>query len=68
MESKRIESMETWLVLKQLIVEKGYSLWQMQYSWNQPEGFIAGFMRGDKWLEVTTHNKEIEKDITDSRL
>lgn len=63
MERKRIESIETWLALKHLIIEKGYMLWQMQYSWDSPEGFIVGFMKDDKHLEVVTHSKEIEDDI-----
>lgn len=63
METKRIESMETWLDLKQAIIEKGYTLWQMQYQWNEPEGLIAGFMKGDKRLTVITHNKKIAEDI-----
>lgn len=67
MEKKRIENMETWLVLKQLIIEKGYILWQMQYEWNHPEGLIAGFMKGSKRLEVVTHNGKTAEDIVKSK-
>lgn len=63
METKRIEHMDKWLILKQAIKEKGYALWQMQYSWDNPEGFIVGFMKHDKRLTVITHNKDIEDNI-----
>lgn len=68
METKRIEHMDKWLILKQAIKEKGYVLWQMQYSWDNPEGFIAGLMKDDKRLEIVTHSKEIEGDIINSGL
>lgn len=68
MESKRVEKMETWLAIKQRIIEKGYTLWQTQYSWDQPEGYIVGFMLGDKRLEVVTHSREIAEDIKQSKL
>lgn len=63
MEVKRIEHMDTWAVVKEIIIEKGYKFWQSQYNWNEPEGYHAGFMRGDKRLEIITHNKEIAEDI-----
>lgn len=68
MEVKRIEEIETWIALKRLIVAKGYTLWQMQYSWDNPEGFIAGFMKHDKRLTLITHNKDIEDDIINSHM
>jgi hypothetical protein len=68
MEVKRIEHMESWLVLKQMIIEKGYTLWQTQYDWYEPEGYIVGFMKDDKRLEVITHSKEIAEDIIHSHL
>ena len=63
MEIKRIETLSKWLVLKQMIKDKGYTLWQMQYSWDNPEGFHIGYMKGDKRLEVITHNKDVADDI-----
>lgn len=63
MERKQIEKMESWLDLKQRIIERGYKLWQTQYWWNLPEGFIARFSKGDRELEMITHNKEIQEDI-----
>ncbi len=68
METKRIEDYETWLVLKQMIAEKGYKRWQAQYGWDQPEGLIVGFMCDDKRLEIATHNREIAEDMLHSHL
>ncbi len=67
-ETKSIEDYETWLVLKQMIIEKGYKQWQTQYRWSDPEGLIVGFMCEDKRLEITTHNKEIAEDMLHSQL
>jgi exonuclease III len=63
MEIKRIETLSKWLVLKQMIKDKGYTLWQMQYGWDNSEGFRIGYMKGDKRLEVITHNKDVADDI-----
>lgn len=63
METKRIEKMKTWLDLKRIIIQKGYALWQTQYSWDQPQGYIVGFMKDDKRLEIVTHSREIAEDI-----
>ena len=68
MESKRIEKWETWLALKQLIVKKGYTLWQTQYDWNEPDGYIVRFMKDGKRLKIVTHNEAIEEDIIHSGL
>lgn len=65
---RHIESMEKWLILKQAIIEKGYKLFQMQYNWDMAEGFIATFYKGNKDVEVITHNKDIEDDIVNSNL
>ena len=63
MDTKQIESMDKWLILKQVIIDKGYTLWQTQYAWNEPEGYIVGFIKGDKRVEIVTHNQEIAEDI-----
>ena len=68
MERKRFEHMDKWLPMKQAIKDKGYTLWQTQYGWDLPEGYIARFMKGDKRLEVVTHNREIAEDIRNSEL
>mgnify|MGYP000920162548 CR=1 FL=1 len=48
MEIKRIETLSKWLVLKQMIKDKGYTLWQMQYDWTNPEGYHVGYIKGEK--------------------
>lgn len=68
MERKQIEQMESWLALKQRIIERGYKLWQTQYSWDQPEGYIVGFYKDDRRLEIVTHSREIAEDIRKSDL
>lgn len=68
MTTKRIEDMDNWLILKAAIIENGYMLWQTQYDVHNPEGYHVGFMKGDKRLEVITHNKEIADDMIKSRL
>jgi len=63
METKRIETMFKWIILKQAIIDKGYTLWQTQYDTDAPEGYHVGFIKDDKRLEIVTHNKEIAEDI-----
>jgi acetyl-CoA carboxylase alpha subunit len=60
--------MEQWQILKTALIEKNYKLWQMQFSYDAPEGFHAWFWRDDKRVEVATHNKDIQKDIVSSGL
>lgn len=62
-ETKHIETLSKWLVLKQMIKDKGYTLWQMQYDWDNPDGYHVGYMNGDKRLEVITHCKDVADDI-----
>lgn len=68
MKRYRVESMEVWISFKERLVDEGYMLWQTQYGWDTPEGYIVGFMKGEKQLEIVTHNKDIAKDIIVSRL
>ena len=63
MEYKRIETLPKWLIMKQALKDKGYTRWQTQYSWNQPEGFHVGYMKGSKRVEVITHSQEVAEDI-----
>lgn len=67
MQRKQIESFEKWIILKEALVAQHYKLWQFQYNWDLPEGFIAGFISGDKRVEIVTHIKDIEDDIINSR-
>lgn len=63
METKRIETIDKWLTIKQVIVDKGYVVWQTQYDTEAVEGYHVGFIKGDKRLEIITHNKEIALDM-----
>jgi hypothetical protein len=65
---RNVENMNKWLILKQAIIDKGYKLFTMQYRWSEPEGFIATFYKGDKDVEVITHNEVIEHDVVNSNL
>lgn len=66
---KTIESLSQWLILKQAIIDKGYKLWRMQYSYNDPEGFHIWIWKKDKQdVEIVTHNKEVQDDILTSGL
>lgn len=67
MQRKQIESLEKWIILKEALMSQGYKLWQFQYDWDHPEGFIAGFISGSKRVEIVTHSKAIEDDIITSR-
>jgi hypothetical protein len=70
MEKVQIESMEDWLRWKRRIVEAGFTLWQTQYGWDQPDGMIAGFINvnDEQKFEIVTHNKKIAEDISSSNL
>jgi hypothetical protein len=44
--------------------DNSWSLWQMQYTWNDPEGFHAWFMKkGEKDIELVTYSEEIQDKI-----
>ncbi len=61
---KVIDTLEKWNILAYAMKEKGYRLWQMQYSWDSPEGFHAWFSHPIKQnVEVVTKNIEVEKAI-----
>jgi len=63
MTTKRIETMDKWLIMKQAIIDMKYTLWQTQYDTESAEGYHVGFIKGDKRLEIITHNKEIALDM-----
>jgi hypothetical protein len=64
MRIKTIDIYENWIILSEAMKEKGYSLWQFQYSADMPEGFHAWFWKKQKDLvEVITHNKDIQDAI-----
>lgn len=42
----------------------GWNLWQMQFRWNDLEGFHAWFMKaGEEDIELVTRNEEVQKAI-----
>lgn len=61
---KRIDTMEQWEILAAAMREKGYKLWQMQYSWDNKEGFHARFWKPEKSdVEVVTFDKAVQDAI-----
>lgn len=51
--------MSTWLA------ERGFSLFLMQYAWNEASGFQAGFINCEDhtYLCVITHDEGVQKAI-----
>lgn len=67
-ETKRIETMLKWIILKQAIKDKGYGLWYTQYDWFEPEGDNIAFQKdGIKGLIVITHDQEVAEDMKEFR-
>lgn len=61
---KKIETIEQWNILCAALKGKGWRLWQMQYRWNDENGFHAWFWKADKAdVEVVTYNEEVQKAI-----
>ena len=59
-----VEKMERWNILKVALIDKGYSLYQFQYSYDMDEGFNAWFCKiGKSDTHVITHNESVQKDI-----
>jgi len=63
---RTINTIDQWESLKTELIQKGYKLWQMQYSYDSPEGLHVWFLKKDNQVEVVTHVKEIQKDIVSS--
>lgn len=62
--SYRIETIEKCNRFLDNLRANGWGLWQMQYSWDLPEGFHAWFGKvGEEEIEIVTHNEEVEKAI-----
>jgi hypothetical protein len=56
--------MEEWTALAEKLSENGYTLWQVQYRANLPEGFHARFWNSQKPVfEIVTYSEEIEDKI-----
>lgn len=61
---KIINTMEKWDVAAAYFLEKGYKVWQMQYSWDHPDGFHAWlFVSGNSDIEICTHNEHVQNSI-----
>ena len=59
-----INNLESWNNLLPLLRDAGYSLWQMQYGVDLPEGFHAWFVAsGRRDIEVVTHSPEVHAAI-----
>ena len=44
--------------------ERRWQLWQMQYRYDDPEGFHAWFMKaGELDIEIVTHNEDVQEAI-----
>ena len=63
----RVETIEKCTRFLAACREHGYYVWQMQYQWNMPEGFLAWFHRsgnpGD--IEIVTNNRQVQKMLVD---
>jgi hypothetical protein len=60
----KIDSLEDWNALLPLLVDAGYSLWQMQHGIDHPQGFHAWFIAsGRRDIEVVTHSLEVHAAI-----
>lgn len=70
MQQYHVENMETWLWWKQKIVDSGFSIWQTQYGWDLPTGYIVRFINvdDDERFEIVTHSQQIAEDIINSGL
>jgi hypothetical protein len=55
-----IESIDYWDALSAELQASGYTLYQMQYSIQHPEGFHARFwLSGRPLVEIVTHNYDV---------
>lgn len=61
--------MSKWLILKEVIINLGYKLFQFQFNWSENDGFNAVFFHPEKEsVTVITHLKEIQDDIINSNM
>jgi hypothetical protein len=60
-----IEIMTKWKIIEKILLEKKYTLFQMQYGVDEVEGFQATFIHKENDYKVKTYNKEISKEIID---
>lgn len=61
---KEIKTVEQWIKYYCKLKEKGYYLWQMQYSIYDTEGFHVWFAASGKPdYEIVTYNAEVYNEI-----
>ena len=61
---KHIETIEKWHILRVAMVEKGWYLWQFQFSYDHKDGFHAWFRKeGKPEVEVNTFNQDVQESI-----
>ena len=61
---KVIETIEEWATLAAELRKAGYTLYQIQYSASQPEGFHAWFwLTGRPTVHVVTHDASVQEAI-----
>lgn len=60
---RKINDIKEWNIFKQALKDRGYTIFQMQYDVNHPEGFHVWFIHKDKSVELITYNKKIRDDI-----
>jgi hypothetical protein len=59
-----IEPLSDWYDILHLLHDAGYTLWQMQYGIDAPEGFQARFIApGRPTLEIVTHAQDVRDAI-----
>jgi hypothetical protein len=52
--------MESWYDLTRLLVDAGYTVWQVQFAVDSPEGLhVSYWAKGRPVLEVVTHSEQI---------
>lgn len=61
---KNIKTIEEWKKIEQLLLKKGYDLFQTQFDATNPDGYHARFINkiGVRY-EIKTYNRKIEKEI-----
>ena len=64
-----VDSLEQWDALAGELRKAGYTVYQMQYAANQPEGFHVWFwLSGRPEVHIVTHNESVQDAIVDYRI
>lgn len=60
----RVESLEKWSEVSAKLLEKGYSLYTMQYDVSHPNGFHAWFLLHETpGVEIVTYSQTVKDAI-----